>query len=142
TTDHARVLERYATDGVVLLFDGDRAGRQAADRAFRELVNTSLPVRIALLPGGAEPADTVGVRPGVAPREAAAGRARLRALIATAPDALTVWFRLVRQRLDLSVPQNVERVARECARILSEVAAGARREALRAAMARHLGLSE
>jgi DNA primase len=132
TVDHARALERYATDGVVLLFDGDRAGRQAADRAFRELVHTSLPVRIALLPEGVDPADLA--RSG--------GRAALDPLIDAAEDALSMWFRLLRQRTDLSIDANVQRVAAECARILGEVDDPARREALRRNMARQLGVDE
>ncbi len=142
TQEHAKLLERFATDGVVLLFDGDRAGRQAADRAFRELVHTSLPVRIALLPEGVDPADLVRIEPGTDPEVAAAGREELRRLVDGADDALTMWFRLLRQRLDLTVDANVQRVAAECGKILADVENRARCEALRGAMARHLGLTE
>ena len=142
TREHARLLERYATDGVVLLFDGDRAGRQAADRAFRELVHTTLSVRIALLPEGCDPADLAGVAPGRTPAEVSAGRERLRALIDGAEDALTMWFRLLEQGSELSRDVFVERAARTCSRILSDVESLARREALQREMARHLGVSE
>lgn len=50
TADHARLVERYASEGIVLMFDADRAGRQA-ERAMRELVNAKVPVRIALMRG-------------------------------------------------------------------------------------------
>ena len=142
TRDHSRLLERYATDGVVLLFDGDRAGRRAADRAFRELVHTALPVRIALLPEGVDPADLVAVEPSRSADERDAGRRDLELLLERADDALTTWFRLWRSAVDLTADANVQRVATECGRILAEVENRARRESLRRAMATHLGLSE
>ncbi|MEE2886744.1 MAG: DNA primase [Planctomycetota bacterium] len=142
TTDHARLLSRFATDGVVLLFDGDRAGRLAADRAFRELVHTQLPVRIALLDEGTDPADLVSELPDRSPEEVNAGRDRLREILASAEDSLTVWFRLQRLRFDLTLDVNVERVTGECARILATVADPVRREALGRRMAQHLGVGE
>ena len=142
TTDHARLLERYASDGVVLVFDGDPAGRRAADRAFRELVHTRLPVRIALLDEGVDPADLVSAAPGVDAADLAAGRDAFGAILDQADDALTVWFRLLHQRLDLTLDANVERAAIECGRILQGVEEPVRREALGRRMAQHLGLQE
>ncbi|MEO0479734.1 MAG: DNA primase [Planctomycetota bacterium] len=142
TTDHAKTLSRYATEGVVLLFDGDSAGARAADRAFRELVNTPLPVRIALLQDGADPADMAAVEPGLEDELRTERRAQLEDLVEGAGDALSVWFRLWRQRVDLGSDVQVQRVASECGRVLGTVEDQARREALRAAMALQLGLSE
>lgn len=142
TPDHARLLQRYATDGVVLLFDGDRAGRQAADRAFRELVTTELPLSIALLDEGFDPADMVAPIPGVAPEVVAERTARLEQIVAQAEDGLTMWFRLLRQSLDLSLDVNIQRVGEECAALLIQVESPVRRQALLARMAGHLGVSE
>ena len=142
TTDHAKVLERWAHDGVVLLFDGDQAGRRAADRAFRELVHTPLPVRIALLDEGDDPADLVSLAEGRSGEDVEAGRARLAALIDRAPDALTVWFRLMRGQIDMTTDAGVQRAARECAGVISGVQDEVRREALVDGMARHLGIRE
>lgn len=142
TTDHARLLDRFATEGVVLLFDGDRAGRSAADRAFRELVHTRLPVRIALLDEGMDPADLVSELPDRSTAEVDAGRQQLQAILAAAEDALTIWFRLQRRQHDLTLDVNVERVTGECARILATVSDPVRREALGRRMAQHLGIQE
>ena len=57
-------------------------------------------------------------------------------------DALTMWFRLLEQGSELSRDVFVERAARTCSRILSDVESLARREALQREMARHLGVSE
>jgi len=140
TSEHARVVERYATDGLVLLFDGDRAGRQACERAMRELVNSRLVVRIALLTEAKDPGDFVVARPDEDPVVVDARRAQFRELLLHADDALTVWFRLLRQRLDLSQAANVEQVARECANLLALVDGEVRQQALLEQMARHLGM--
>lgn len=52
--DHARALRRRARQ-VVLLFDGDEAGRRAALRALETLVPAGLRVRAAALPAGDDP---------------------------------------------------------------------------------------
>ncbi len=146
THDHARTVERYATDGVVLMFDGDRAGRQAAERALRELVNSRLVVRIAIVGDGdaaaKDPADLVAERPGDDPETVAVRREGFRELLEHAEDDLTVWFRLLRQRLDLSQAANVEAAARECAGILALCEEPVRRAAMTEAMARHLALPQ
>lgn len=54
TTDHARILKRYA-DSIVLVFDADRAGQDAALRAADTFLQVGLVVRIAALPLGEDP---------------------------------------------------------------------------------------
>lgn len=54
TADHARILKRYA-DSIVLVFDADRAGQDAALRAADTFLQVGLVVRIAALPSGEDP---------------------------------------------------------------------------------------
>ncbi|MBU0714078.1 MAG: DNA primase [Verrucomicrobia bacterium] len=54
TADHARILKRYA-DSIVLVFDADRAGQDAALRAADTFLQVGLVVRIAALPAGEDP---------------------------------------------------------------------------------------
>jgi DNA primase len=54
TTEQARLLSRYATT-VVLLFDPDTPGIEAARRSLAHLINTDLNWRIVLLSGGLDP---------------------------------------------------------------------------------------
>lgn len=54
TDDHARILKRYA-DSVVLIFDADRAGQDAALRAADTFLQVGLAVKIAALPAGEDP---------------------------------------------------------------------------------------
>ena len=54
TEDHARVLKRYA-DGVVLVFDSDDAGRNAAIKTSGVFMQAGMAVRVAALPPGEDP---------------------------------------------------------------------------------------
>ncbi len=62
TADQARQLARYA-DEVVMAYDGDDAGRTAAERTLPILLGAGLTVRMALFPDGEDP-DSVRVGPG------------------------------------------------------------------------------
>lgn len=146
TADHARIVERFADQGVVLMFDGDRAGRQAAERAHRELVNSRLSVRVAMVTDGSEdakdPADVVLARPGEDEEVVGERRGRFADTIDGAEDAMSVWFRLMRQRLDFSQPAEFEKAAQECARLLEQVEQPVRQVAIMREMARHLEVPE
>ena len=52
--DHARLLKRFAPE-VVIVYDGDASGFQAAQRGLLQLLAEDLRVRIALLPAGEDP---------------------------------------------------------------------------------------
>ncbi len=54
TDHHAQILKRYA-DSVVLVFDADRAGQNAALRAAEVFLQANLAVRIAALPNDKDP---------------------------------------------------------------------------------------
>lgn len=54
TSDHAKILKRH-TEEVVLCYDSDNAGLNAASKAFRVLAPTGMLVRLALLPQGEDP---------------------------------------------------------------------------------------
>jgi DNA primase len=54
TREHAKLLRRYSQN-VILCYDADKAGIAASDRAFRELVQEGLSVRVATMPAGDDP---------------------------------------------------------------------------------------
>lgn len=54
TPEHARILKRYAEE-VVLCFDADNAGQNAAVRALDALLGAGLSVRVASVPNGKDP---------------------------------------------------------------------------------------
>ncbi len=54
TPDHANILHRYA-DSVTIVFDPDIAGQNAAIKTASVFMDTSLAVKIAILPPGEDP---------------------------------------------------------------------------------------
>ena len=56
TKDHASMLSRECSE-VVLVFDGDESGQQAADRAIEIFFSTPIDVSVCVLPEGQDPAD-------------------------------------------------------------------------------------
>ena len=54
TADHARILKRYV-DEVVLCFDSDNAGQNAAVRSLDSLLASGLAVRVAVVPAPHDP---------------------------------------------------------------------------------------
>ena len=58
TRDHGHILMRQA-DEIVLAYDMDGAGRQAAARAIELLQNTDFKVRVLAMPDGKDPDDYV-----------------------------------------------------------------------------------
>jgi DNA primase len=54
TADHARILKRYI-DEVVLCFDSDEAGQNAAVRSLDSLLASGLAVRVAVVPSPHDP---------------------------------------------------------------------------------------
>ena len=74
---HAKLLRRYA-DRVVLVLDGDDAGRRRANEILGVLLAEPIDLRIARLPAGVDPCDFI----------LAEGRAAFEAILATAVDPL------------------------------------------------------
>jgi DNA primase len=54
TADHARILKRYV-DEVVLCFDSDNAGQNAAARSLDSLLACDLAIRVAIVPAPHDP---------------------------------------------------------------------------------------
>jgi DNA primase len=74
---HAKLLRRYA-DRIVLVLDGDDAGRRRADEILDVLLAEPIDVRIARLPSGIDPCEFVLER----------GRDAFESLVASAGDPL------------------------------------------------------
>jgi DNA primase len=68
TPDHARILKRYVEE-VVLCFDADNAGQNAATRSLDPLLAAGLAIRVASIPNGKDPDDFIKQHGGEAFRE-------------------------------------------------------------------------
>jgi len=65
TADHGRILKRYANE-VVLCFDSDNAGQNAAVRSLDALLGSGLAVRVAVMPAPHDPDSFIKERGGEA----------------------------------------------------------------------------
>jgi DNA primase len=84
TTGHGRILRRYAKK-VVLLFDSDVAGIEAANRALDVCLSQRIDIRIASVPEGKDPCDFL----------LAAGKEKFEQLVNNAVDVFQFkWDRL------------------------------------------------
>lgn len=102
TPDNAAQLRRFSVP-VVLLYDGDEAGRRAAERAAALLLEEEIHGAVALLPPGLDPADVV-VQQGVEGIESA---------IAGAQDLWDYRVARVIERHDLGTLDGRERAVDE-----------------------------
>ena len=57
TEEHAALIRRTGARSVVLVFDGDEAGRKASTRALLGLLKLPVELRVAVLPEGRDPGD-------------------------------------------------------------------------------------
>ncbi len=89
TAEHARALSRLATR-VVLLFDGDIAGRKAAERATEVCFREKVDILIATISGGKDPDDLLRQPDGII---------AMRETIAAARPALEVAVGALKERL-------------------------------------------
>ena len=110
TRDHVKLLGRFAKR-VVYLFDGDEAGLRAADRATEFIDRTVTPeagrerveLLVAILPGGADPADYISEAGAEAMAESLGG----------AEPLLRYAIDRRMQARDLNVPEERARALRE-----------------------------
>jgi DNA primase catalytic core len=82
SAEHGEQLRRRTRE-VVLIFDGDRAGQAATEKALSVLLPHGLRVRAALIPGGRDPDDFLNQD----------GPEALQRLVDEAPDALELTIR-------------------------------------------------
>ena len=135
--DHLRALARY-TRRVVLAFDADRAGIQAAERAWdavRELAGsgtTALDLSVLPLPDGRDPADLVGE----------VGADGLREAVAAARPVVPFLIASRLEQADLTTEQGRVAALREALTVLGrESDPELRRGWARSEIARPLGLA-
>jgi DNA primase len=100
TPDHGGQLRRRTRE-IVLVFDGDKAGQAATEKALSVLLPHGLRVRAALIPGGADPDDYLNQE----------GVEALKALVDDAPDALELVIRNAMRQGVASPDQKADVVA-------------------------------
>ncbi|WP_166831021.1 DNA primase [Thalassoroseus pseudoceratinae] len=107
--NHVRNLKRFAQK-VVLVFDGDKAGQQATERAITKFLAEDVDLRILTLPGGLDPADFVSQHGGEA----------LKDRIANAAEAWEYKLNSCVERIGVSSVDAKQRVLAEMATALAQ----------------------
>lgn len=130
TEDHARMLKRYA-DGVVLVFDSDDAGRNAALKTSVIFMKAGLAVRVASLPPGEDP-DSLIFKQGA---EAFADA------LAKAVPAIDFQMNLLMARENIRTEMGMIKVSRELLATISQSPNAVQRDVLVQTVARRLGVA-
>jgi DNA primase len=112
TEDQVRLLKRF-TDELLLVFDADRAGRAAAEKASKLAAFHDMRVRVAGIPDGKDPDEFLR---GAGPQAAE----RWEALVATAAPSLEFGMEARVEGLNLSNPNHKEVAAARIRELILE----------------------
>jgi len=108
TESHVSYLKRLARI-VVLVFDGDAAGQQAAERALTKFIAQEVDLRILTLPAGQDPADFLEQQ----------GAERLQQLIDQAPEGWNFKLNSCVQKFGLESIDGQHRILEEMLTLLA-----------------------
>ncbi len=131
TESHARLLKRHA-DEVVLCFDSDNAGYEAAQKAFKILAPTGLNIKVALLPQDEDPDSLIRSK----------GRAAFEELISGALEFIDFQVEHAATRRNFNETRERVRFADEMAENIRLLESTVARETSIQRVAVRLGLSE
>lgn len=99
TIEHARILQRHCNN-VILVFDGDQAGRKAADRSVEIFFKTNIDIRFAILPENTDPADILKAN-------TQTDKDKFQTIINSSIDILTYLLQTLRQNLESQSIQGI-----------------------------------
>ncbi len=131
TTDHARLLRRYAPK-TILIFDGDTAGATAAMRGIGSLFEMGLEVRVVTLPEDHDPDSYVRAH----------GPDGFLSLTENAAPAIDFLMEQFAQRDDLSTIDGKTRTAHALAELVGRIKDNALKQFLIKDIAEKIGIDE
>ena len=132
TNEHARLLKRYTgSDKVVICFDSDSAGHDAATKAFLEMAALGMDVRVATMPPGEDPDSLVKSR----------GADEFRTILEKSSEFFDYRLRFLGTENNLDDPGTKARVARDLSPMLHAISDKNAQEASINFVATRLGLS-
>jgi DNA primase len=129
TDDHAALIRRSGARTVVLVFDGDEAGRKASLRGLAGLLKLPVELRVAVLPEGRDPGDLL-VEP--------SGAEVFRSCV----DGAREWFDWCLLGLEGKRGSELANAVEERFPLLAKLARPLERSARLSELARFLGLPE
>ena len=130
TNDQARLLKRHA-DEVVLCFDADAAGQQAAERSVAVLLESNLSIRVATMPPGEDPDSLIRHQGAMAFAER----------VAAAQDFFDFQIERLGAMFDLGTPRGKAQFCERIAESVSLLTEPVLREAVVGKVSARLGIS-
>lgn len=130
TPEHARLMKRY-TKCVVISYDMDDAGRNAADKAMRMLEEVGLEVRLIRMEGAKDPDEFIRKF----------GADRFKAILTGSSTKFDYNMERVLSKYSLSVPQDKINAANELCKLISDVYSAAERDVYIHAAAKKLDMA-
>jgi len=130
TDSHARLLKRLAKE-VIICFDADRAGQNAAQRSIDVLLKEDLQVRIARIPQGEDPDSLLRKQPVEA----------FQTLLHDAKDYTRHLLDTTCESEDISSPRGRGEVAKKMAQVVAKIPNAVQREGFLLEVARRLQVS-
>lgn len=129
--EHARTLKRFADD-VILLYDSDEAGTNAALRAIPVLVKSGFRVRVTQVPDGKDPDEFIKAN----------GAAAFSRLLLDAVHYISFEIACSRRNFNLENPEHRVRFATEAAQILARLESDIERNVYLGEVSRATGVEE
>ncbi|MDO4531740.1 MAG: DNA primase, partial [Bacillota bacterium] len=129
--EHARTLKRFADD-VILLYDSDEAGTNAALRAIPVLVKNGFRVKVTQVPDGKDPDEFIKAK----------GAAEFSRLLLNAVHYISFEIACIQRNYNLKNPEHRVRFATEAAQILSRLDSEIERNVYLSEVSRVTGVEE
>ena len=117
TEEHAALLTRY-TDQVVLIYDGDNAGQNAAQRAIPILEKAGLQVKVLRMKDAKDPDEFLKKF----------GADKFKVLMEDASNRVEYQLNAIRRKYDISEDDQRVKYIQECAQLLSTLGSSVQRE--------------
>ncbi len=130
TDEHATLLSRY-TEQVVLTYDGDAAGQQAAKRAIPMLEKVGIRVKVLNMRDAKDPDEFLHKF----------GPDKFRMLLEDSSDRVEYQINAIRSKYDLKVDEQKIRYVHEAAELLSTLDSSVKREVYGGRVAESAGIS-
>ena len=119
TSQHIKILERHARKSIVCIFDGDNAGKRAAEKALQFITENSTPeagfnridINVVILPENLDPADYLEKF----------GEGSMRQAIENSISIIDYGINCKLEGRDISTPESRNRAAIEALQILAPI---------------------
>ncbi len=130
TEQQARLLKRHA-DEVVLCFDSDNAGQQAAERSLPALLESNVTIRVATMPPGEDPDSLIRHQ----------GAEAFSERIAAAKDFFDFQIERLSKQFEVDTPRGKTQFCRKLAESVALLTDNVLREAVVAKVSARIGVS-